>query len=267
MLHSGKEAVGIHRQYYTKTADEYDTMHSQECSDDAESMKYIYALLGIAECKSILEVGAGTGRAIRRIQEAMPGVSVRGVEPVAALIHVAIQKNGVPPGVIIQGVGESLPFRDGSIDVVCALGILHHVPRPNCVIREMLRVARKAVLISDGNRFGQGGKFARWVKLGLFATGLWGAFNYLKTRGKGYAITEGDGLVYSYSVYDSYRLLSRWAGQLVIMPSPLRDSKATSWLHPMLTSSGVIVLAIKEPKKMPALAVVERPNPRSASKR
>jgi len=55
----------------------------------------------------------------------MPGLSVRGVEPVAAQIDQAVQKRGISKGVLVQGVGEALPFEDASMDVVCEFAMLH----------------------------------------------------------------------------------------------------------------------------------------------
>ena len=114
----------------------------------------------------------------------------------------------------------------------------------NAIVREMLRVARKAVIIIDGNRFGQGGWPVRLLKLGLYRTGLWKIVNYLKTGGKGYLLTEGDGLAYSYSVYDSFDLLADWAEQLIVIPSD--PCEANSWFHPLLTASGILACAIKK---------------------
>jgi hypothetical protein len=73
----------------------------------------------------------------------------------------------------------------------------------------MLRVASKAVFISDGNNFGQGSPPQRMIKQALRAAGLWKAFDYVKTRGKGYLISEGDGLYYSYSVFTDYPQIAR----------------------------------------------------------
>jgi ubiquinone/menaquinone biosynthesis C-methylase UbiE len=151
-----ENAIRIQRQYYTDSATEYDSMHSNEGAWELDNYKYVHALLRLAEARSILDVGAGTGHANLRMREAKPDVTFRGVEPVAALIQQASEKNGIPHGETVQGVGEALPFEDNSFDVVCSFSILHHVARPNHVVREMLRVARKAVLICDGNRFGQG---------------------------------------------------------------------------------------------------------------
>ena len=108
----------------------------------------------------------------------------------------------------------------------------------------MLRVARKAIIITDGNRFGQGRPAVRLLKLFLYKTRLWGAVNFLKTRGKGFLVTEGDGLAYSYSVYDSFELIADWASRVIMIP--VDTAKPRSWLHPLLTSAGVIVCALKE---------------------
>jgi ubiquinone/menaquinone biosynthesis C-methylase UbiE len=236
-------AALIQHRYYTETAAQYDAMHAHEGAADYKNLGLVRALLHLIEPGSLLDVGAGTGRGLRYFRETMPDLRVRGIEPVAALIERAAE-NEIPQGVIIQGVGEALPFKDASFDVVCSFAILHHVPRPNAVVCEMTRVARKAVIIMDGNRFGQGAWPMRLLKLCLFKAGLWGAVNHLKTGGKGYAITPGDGLAYSYSVYDSFDLLAAWAKQLIVVPS--EPCKASSWFHPLLTSPGAIVCALRE---------------------
>jgi ubiquinone/menaquinone biosynthesis C-methylase UbiE len=236
--------VEIQRRYYTDTAPCYDRMHGQEAGDNPQTFKLLCAMLQMADVKTVLEVGAGTGRGMRRLSEAMPELSVRGIEPVTALVEQATKKNGVPAGAILQAVGERLPFCDGTFDAVYSLAILHHVRQPNLIVSEMLRVARRAVIIIDGNRFGQGGWPARLLKLGLYKTRLWKIANYLKTGGKGYLLTEGDGLAYSYSVYDSFELLAAWSEQLIIIPSD--PCEATSWFHPLLTAAGVVVCAVKK---------------------
>ena len=236
--------VEIQRQYYTETAARYDVMHAHEGDDAVANSKLLHSFLRMVDARTVLDVGAGTGRGIRHLLDAMPDLSVRGVEPVAALIEQAVKKNGIPAGTMLQGIGEALPFADACCDVVCSFSILHHVPNPDRVVREMLRVAKKMVLIADSNRFGQGSFAARLLKLTLYKARLWPLVNFLKTRGKGYLVTPGDGLAYSYSVYDSFDCLSAWAGQLIFIP--LQGGKTKSWLHPLLNSPDVLVCALKE---------------------
>ena len=144
----------------------------------------------------------------------------------------------------IQGVGESLPFADRSFDAVCEFSTLHHVHDPAPVVREMLRVARKVVLIADSNRFGQGSMTTRLIKFALYKTGLWRAYWLFGTRGKGYIMDEGDGLAYSYSVYDSYDLVALWADRIILVPA--NPGNAPSWFHPILNRDAILLFAFKE---------------------
>ena len=237
-------ATEIQRRYYADTAAKYDSMHAHEGSTDPSITKFVSAIMRMLEVRSILDVGTATGRGMRELKEALPGSFVCGVEPVAALVQQAVQSGGTSIGSIICATGEALPFRDASFDAVCEFSILHHAANPNAVVKEMLRVAKKAVFICDSNRFGQGSPAARLIKLALYKSKLWPAYNYLRTGGKGYRITEGDGLAYSYSVYDSFDLVARWADRLILIPGT--DGKCTSWLHPLLNSAGVLVCAVKD---------------------
>ena len=244
MLANTERAVRLQRQYYAETAAEYDAMHALEGDDNPRNLRWVQALLRMVDARSVLDVGAGTGRGVRYLLHNMPGILVRGIEPVAERIQQAVQQKGIPEGVILQGVGEALPFGDASIDVVCCFGMLHHVPEPNAVVRQMLRVARKAVIIVDGNRFGQGSWPVRLLKFALYKAGLWGLVNYLKTRGKGYVRTQGDGVLFSYSIYDSLNCVAEWADELIIFSAD--PPKSQSWFQPLLTASGVFVCALKQ---------------------
>jgi ubiquinone/menaquinone biosynthesis C-methylase UbiE len=243
MASNQDSAVGIQRKYYTETAERYERMHEHETTGDEFGMKIVHSILRLIDARSVLDVGTATGRGVRDLKESLPDLFVCGVEPVAALVKQAVISGNTASSPILCGSGEALPFADASFDAVCEFAVLHHVANPNAVVKEMLRVARKAVLIADSNRFGQGAHIARLCKLALYKSGLWGAFNYLRTSGKGYQITEGDGLAYSYSVYDSLDLISQWADRVILIPST--GAKATSWFHPLLSSEGVLVCALK----------------------
>ncbi|HEX8694172.1 MAG TPA: class I SAM-dependent methyltransferase [Longimicrobium sp.] len=199
-----RSEVELQREYYAATAASYDEMHLAEGDEHYFALSFMLAVLDFFEIRSVLDVGAGTGRTVKFIRERRPDVRVVGVEPVPALIEEGLRK-GLSADELRQGDATRLQFADGEFDLVCEFAVLHHVPRPEVAVAEMLRVARKAVFISDANRFGQGGPLSRGVKQVLAALGLWRVADLVKTRGKGYTLSEGDGLAYSYSVFDNYR--------------------------------------------------------------
>jgi ubiquinone/menaquinone biosynthesis C-methylase UbiE len=238
------QAREIQRRYYTDTASRYDCMHAHEGATDASITIFMHALLRELRVRSLLDVGTATGLGMRNMKEALPELFVCGVEPVAALIRQGVEDGNNSSFPMIRASGEALPFPDASFDAVCEFSTLHHVPDPNAVVREMLRVARKAVFICDSNRFGQGSRSARLLKLALYWSKMWPVFDFMRTRGRRYMINEGDGLWYSYSVYDSFDLVARWADRVILIPAA--KEKAHSWLHPLLNSSGVLFCAIRE---------------------
>ncbi len=239
-------AVEIQREYYSETASGYDTMHKHEGVDDAESRSLILSVLRTLDIRSFLDVGSATGRGLKEFASALPGAMVCGVEPVKALVQQGVAAGNAKTVSLMQASGEALPFGDGSFDVVSEFSILHHVPHPDRVVGEMLRVARKAVVIVDCNRFAQGSWPARLFKLFLYKIGLWHAFNFVRTGGKRYQISEGDGLFYSYSIYDSYGLVADWADRILLLTAG--PTRSRSWFHPLLTAEGLILIAIREPR-------------------
>ena len=238
-------AVEIQRKYYTDSAARYDCMHEQEGANDPSITRFVHAFLRMLQARSVLDVGAATGRGTCDLKRALPDLFVCGVEPVAAFVEQSVKDANASYVSMICATGEALPFADASFDAVCEFATLHHAANPNAVVKEMLRVARKAVFLCDSNRFGQGSRAARLLKLFLCKSKLWGVYTFLRTGGKGYSITEGDGLAYSYSIYDSYDLVSRWADRVILIPTNAGE-KSTSWFHPLLNSSGVLVCAFKE---------------------
>ncbi|RQD79207.1 MAG: class I SAM-dependent methyltransferase [Halanaerobium sp. MSAO_Bac5] len=45
--------------------------------------------------------------------------------------------------------GKNLPFADNSFDTVLLLTVLHHIPKPETVLKEALRVSEKLIIIED----------------------------------------------------------------------------------------------------------------------
>jgi ubiquinone/menaquinone biosynthesis C-methylase UbiE len=238
-----KTGEQLQQDYYTATAVRYDDMHGNAREHNV-ALGYMLAIANLLKAKSILDVGSGTGRAVKVFLR--EGFMVRGVEPVPALAQQAVEKHGIPPGMIVKGRGEALPFPDASFDVVCETGMLHHVPQPNDVVREMIRVARLAVFLSDENRFGLGNTLSGAVHFLLHKCRLGPLYRYVRTFGKGYTVCPEDGIRYSYSVYESFSLLAGWADRVFMIPTKSSKAKPKSWFHPLFTASHVLCCAVRE---------------------
>jgi ubiquinone/menaquinone biosynthesis C-methylase UbiE len=206
-IHTHDAATEIQRQYYAATAHEYDAKHLSEDHEHAFALRFLIASAGQFDLQSILDVGSGTGRALMTLKAELPHITAVGVEPSPEMRKVGHSK-GLSESELIDGDALKLDFPDNSFDAVCEFGILHHVPDPARAIAEMLRVARKAIFISDCNNFGQGSRISRLVKQTINAFGLWRTADLLKTKGKGYYVGEGDGLAYSFSVFTHMKLIS-----------------------------------------------------------
>jgi SAM-dependent methyltransferase len=233
----------LQRRYYTATAARYDEMHVREQDEHFRALRYISAFVPLAGITSILDVGSGTGRALKPLQDS--GVRAWGIEPVWALVVEGAERKSLPRQAFVCGSGERLPFQDGAFDATVAFAVFHHVRSPEPIVQEMMRVSRKAIFISDTNRFGRSGFASRLTKLLLYRLGLWKPAYLLRTLGKGYQWSEGDGVAYSYSVFDSYDLLARWAKTMVLIPTK-GGPASSSWSHPLLTSSHVLLGAFRE---------------------
>lgn len=238
----------LQRRYYSASADAYDAARTEDDAEHTRALAHIAGVVDRLGVRSILDVGAGTGRGMRYFQEHRPTVEAWGVEPVPELIQVAVKRHGVAPERILEGSGASLPFGDSSVDVVMALAVMHHVPRPEVIVSEMLRVARCAIFISDTNRFGRGRLSSRLFKLALYNMRLWPAFYKVRTGGQGYHMSEGDGLAYSYSVYDSLRQVEEWADEVQALATTALPAQQPTGrqFHPLLTSPSVLLCALRD---------------------
>ena len=202
------EEVSTQRAYYKDTAQQYDAAHVDERDEHYLALRFLDAAIDYYGITSVLDVGAGTGRVALHLKARHPGLKIVSVEPVKELREVGHAK-GLSETDLIEGDATKLQFPDGAFDLVSEIGVLHHVRDPAAVVAEMLRVAKVGIFISDSNNFGQGSFLSRSLKQFIHALGLWKVANWFKTMGKGYQITEGDGLAYSYSVFKNYEQIAR----------------------------------------------------------
>lgn len=236
------DAKGLQIQYYRNTASSYTTKHVHESDEHHTAFQLIHSLCSNLEITSVLDTGCGTGRGINYFRTYFPQCKVIGNDVSADLLKIANEQNNIPSENLICCSSYKLPFADKSFDIVTEFGILHHVAEPNCIVAEMLRVARKAIFISDSNRFGQGSLPSCLVKLLLYKTGLWWPLRWIANGGKRWNYSEGDGVYYSYSVFDSLKIIESSCSKVFTIPTSTAHGAAMS---PLLFAPNVLLCGFK----------------------
>ncbi len=92
--------------------------------------------------KTVLEVGTGFGVNLKLLKQAFKGAEIVTLDPRPVEVEGAH---------FVQGVAESLPFRDESFDLVATATTMHHVTEVEEALKEFKRVlkCRGRVVIMD----------------------------------------------------------------------------------------------------------------------
>jgi len=89
---------------------------------------------------SVLDVGCGDGALTHRLATLRPDLRLRGVDVL------------VRPEAVVDVTpfdGERLPFAADAFDAVLFVDVLHHAERPEALLGEGVRVARRHLLVKD----------------------------------------------------------------------------------------------------------------------
>jgi SAM-dependent methyltransferase len=88
----------------------------------------------------VLDVGCGDGMLAKLIMEGHPDVEIQGIDVLLReRSHIAVSLFD----------GRVIPLADESVDIVMFVDVLHHMPDPNILLREAVRVARQGLIIKD----------------------------------------------------------------------------------------------------------------------
>jgi len=79
------DEVQQQRGYYARTAQSYEDLHLRHDDEHQLALAWLVALIEHCAFRSVLDIGAGTGRCQRYLKARLPGLKVTGIEPSAAL--------------------------------------------------------------------------------------------------------------------------------------------------------------------------------------
>lgn len=89
---------------------------------------------------SVLDVGCGTGKLLRRVRASWPEARLVGVDPANGMIETA--QRLTPGAMFFPGMAEALPLQDASIDLALSTLSFHHWQDQAAGVREIARVLR-----------------------------------------------------------------------------------------------------------------------------
>jgi ubiquinone/menaquinone biosynthesis C-methylase UbiE len=135
-------------------ARDYDAMDHRQVND----LFVRDFLLFWAGGQSVLDVGTGTAQIPIVLCQQLPGTAVVAVDAAEHMIALGqdnVRRAGLAQRLRLQRCdAKHLPFADGSFDAVISNSIVHHIPKPETVLAEMVRVARPggALFVRDLSR-------------------------------------------------------------------------------------------------------------------
>jgi SAM-dependent methyltransferase len=131
-------------EYELGTAGYFRAFDALREADDCEPYAISDAIHGYSTSRGlrVLDVGCGNGYVL--YQYARHGAEVTGVDLTRTAAELSRKRFalGGLPGEFQEVDGNSLPFPDNHFDIVCSMGVLHHVSNPRPMVDEMFRVAR-----------------------------------------------------------------------------------------------------------------------------
>jgi ubiquinone/menaquinone biosynthesis C-methylase UbiE len=126
---------------FDQWANHYDDSWMQRALfDPAHQATLALAATLVSQPESVLDVGCGTGKLLRRAQTVWPQAHLTGVDPAEGMVETAQRLN--PNATFLTGMAEALPLQDASVDLALSTISFHHWQDQSAGIREVARVLR-----------------------------------------------------------------------------------------------------------------------------
>jgi SAM-dependent methyltransferase len=131
-----RRSVGLFRAFLVEQSDP-DRFYSILAADSVAEVRRWTSLAGA----TVVDIGGGPGY----FAEAFEGAGARyaGVEPDVG----ELTARGAAGANAVRGSGLALPLADGSVSLAYSSNVLEHVPDPEAMAQEMLRVTRPGGLV------------------------------------------------------------------------------------------------------------------------
>lgn len=100
----------------------------------------VLAVLRTLSCRTVLDLGCGTGQLAHRIRRELPATRVAGCDFSPGMLARAAARN--PGGAWVRGDALSLPFRSASLDAVVSTEAFHWFPNQCAALAEVARTLR-----------------------------------------------------------------------------------------------------------------------------
>lgn len=107
-----------------------------------QRIDFINSYIPLQQVRTYLDIGSGNGVSLSYLPENIMTYALD-------YSRHYLRKNRCPNKIISDA--STLPFKDGSFDVVCCWEVLHHIPDFFPAILEMKRVSRKYVYVFEPN--------------------------------------------------------------------------------------------------------------------
>ncbi len=140
-------------QHFDQWADHYEEGRTSRWFRHFQAL--LIAAVGPAPGQRVLDVGCGTGWAVRTIARQQPAAFACGLDISRAMLRQAQRRRGATGhAAFVQADSEHIPCKDATFDEVICSSSFHHYPHPVASLREMRRVLKPggALLLLETSR-------------------------------------------------------------------------------------------------------------------
>ncbi|HVV31491.1 MAG TPA: class I SAM-dependent methyltransferase [Mycobacteriales bacterium] len=137
---SGVDAVTVNRIFHDHECHYYDERFAivHDAASARRALREVETLLGqpLPQAARVLDVGCGTGWFAAGLHRVRPDLTVIGADLSVGMLGRAREAGAWP---LMQGDVGELPVAAGSVDVLVARGVLHHLPDVGAALRSWRR--------------------------------------------------------------------------------------------------------------------------------